>query len=438
MFLTRATTPDLATGRFEAEVAGSSGLRLPARRPFNFRKVLAYNAALLGLGAASVFCYQFWQFSSTHEETDDAYTTGHLHPIGARINGTVTKVLVDDNQFVKAGDLLVQLDPIDFEVKVQAALAALETAQHQSKAAQTSVSLASKNATAQSTSAEGNLSNSTATISKAKAAVLEAKSSIPIALSKVGQADADLKKAEADYLRYAVLEKQGAVSKQQLDAATRDFQFSKKAREAAEQEVRQAQAQLTQAEEGVRIAESQLTQSHGMQQQADAAIVQTEVNKHQFHVSNAAVLQAKAALREAQLQLSYTRIVAPTAGRVGKKSVEVGQRVQSGQPLMVIVPEKTWVIANFKETQLERMHPGQAVEIKIDSLPHHKFTGVVDSFSPGSGSSFALLPSDNATGNFTKIVQRIPVKILFNNESTKEFQGRLVPGMSTIVSVKVN
>jgi membrane fusion protein (multidrug efflux system) len=438
MFLTRATAPDLATGRFEAEVAGSSDFQLPSRKPINLRKIFVYTAVLTALAATAVFGYQFWQHAATHEETDDAYTTGHLHQIAARIDGTVAKVLVEDNQLVQAGDLLVQLDPNDFEVKVQAALAALETARHQSAAAQTAISLSSRSATAQSTSAEGNLSNSAATISRAKAAVLEARSAVPIALTKVGQADADLKKAEADYLRYDVLEKQGAVSKQQLDAATRDFQVAQKAREAAEQEVSRAQAQLAQADEGVRIAESQLTQSHGMMQQAQAATVQTEVSKHQFNVSSAAILQAKAALKEAQLNLSYTNITAPTSGRVGKKSVEVGQRIQPGQPLLIIVSEKTWVVANFKETQVERMHRGQPVEIKVDSLPHHKFSGLVDSFAPGSGASFALLPSDNATGNFTKIVQRIPVKILFNQESTREFQGRLVPGMSTVVSVKIN
>jgi membrane fusion protein, multidrug efflux system len=142
-------------------------------------------------------------------------------------------------------------------------------------------------------------------------------------------------------------------------------------------------------------------------------------------------------LKDAQLQLSYTNITAPAAGRVGRKNVEVGNRVQVGTPMMAIVNNDSWVVANFKETQLEKMKPGKPVEIKLDSFPHHTFKGRVDSISPASGAQFALLPPDNATGNFTKIVQRIPVKVVFDQESIKGYEARITPGMSAEVAVEV-
>jgi membrane fusion protein (multidrug efflux system) len=150
------------------------------------------------------------------------------------------------------------------------------------------------------------------------------------------------------------------------------------------------------------------------------------------------VVSAKASLDEALLNLSYTRIVAPTTGRVGKKTVEEGARIEPGQPLLTITADDPWVVANYKETQLKKMHAGQPVEIKIDAFPDHKFVGIVQSFSPASGASFAVLPSDNATGNFTKIVQRLPVKILFTADSIRGYEDRLAPGLSVITSVDIS
>lgn len=165
--------------------------------------------------------------------------------------------------------------------------------------------------------------------------------------------------------------------------------------------------------------------------------MQTEVNRSQYAAAQAEISQAQVALKDAQLQLSYTNITAPTTGRIGRKSVEIGQRVQAGQPLMAIVNNDYWVVANFKETQLEQMQPGQPVEIKLDAYPHHPFIGRVDSISPASGATFALLPPDNATGNFTKVVQRIPVKVVFDYKSIQGYESRITPGMSAEVSVEV-
>jgi membrane fusion protein (multidrug efflux system) len=208
-------------------------------------------------------------------------------------------------------------------------------------------------------------------------------------------------------------------------------------RNSAQQGVAQAQAKLAQANEGVTRAQAQLSASRGGLQQAQAGNVQTQVNRSQYEAAGAAIAQAQASLKDAQLQLSYTNITAPNAGRVGRKTVEAGQRVQPGQPVMAIVDNNYWVVANFKETQMEQMQPGEPVEVKLDAFPHHAFRGRVDSVSPASGAQFALLPPDNATGNFTKIVQRVPVKIVLDPQSIQGYESRIVPGMSAEVSVEV-
>ena len=393
----------------------------------------------LGVGAvvAGSFGYRWWQYASTHESTDNATVAGHIHQVSSRINGTVADVLVNDNQLVQKGQLLVKLDPRDYQNKVQQAQASLLAAQGQANAARSSINLASQNATASTTQAQGNVQSAIAAISTAQAEVREAQAGISAAQAQVAQAEANLQKAQADYNRYNSLFQQGAVPRQQLDTARAAYQVALAQRNSAQQAVAQAGAKLAQAQEGVVKAQAELAASKGGLQQARAGGVQTQVNRSQYEAATAEISQAQANLKDAQLQLSYTNITAPSVGRVGRKTVEVGQRVQPGQPLMAIVDNEYWVVANFKETQLEEMQPGQPVEIKLDAFPHHPFIGRVDSISPASGAQFALLPPDNATGNFTKIVQRIPVKIVLDPQSIKGYESRITPGMSAEVSVEL-
>ncbi len=316
-------------------------------------------------------------------------------------------------------------------------------------------------------------------IPAAQAALAEAEAGVPAAQYQVSQIDANLVKAKADFQRYQNLQQAGAAPQQQLDTARAAYQAALAQRSAAVQAVAQAKsrvsqareaivsarAKLAQAQEGVARAKSQLAQagsgvlqarsrvaqaqevvnqakaqlttSQGSVEQARAANIQTEVNKSQYQAALANVAQSQAALKDAQLQLSYTTIVAPNNGRIGNKRVEVGQQTQSGTLLMAIVNNNPWVVANFKETQLARMLPGQVVEVKIDSFANHPFLGRLQSVSPASGARFSLLPPDNATGNFTKIVQRIPVKVVFDPQSLKGYESRIAPGMSATVSVTV-
>lgn len=420
---------------FVAEAPADSA---PAK-PVQKRPIRLILGTVLGLGAivGGGFGYRWWQYASTHEETDNAAVSGHVYQVSSRVSGTVSKVSVDDNERVYPGELLVQIDPRDYQVKVQQARAALAVAQRQTKAAQTSIAQVGTTAQAQTTEAQGNVANAIAAISTAEAAVTEAQAGVPAAEANLAQAQANLQKAQTDFQRYEELAREGAIPRQQLDAARAAYQVALAQRNAAQEGVRQARAKLTQAQQGVTQAQAQLQATRGGLQQAQATGVQTEVSRSQYEAAAAAIDQAQAQLAEAQLQLSYTNIAAPAEGRVGRKTVEVGQRVQPGQPLMAVVGDQMWIVANFKETQVRRMHPGEVVDIELDAFPGQSFKGRVDSLSPASGSQFALLPPDNATGNFTKVVQRIPVKVTFDPDSIRGYENQITPGMSANVSVEV-
>jgi membrane fusion protein (multidrug efflux system) len=324
--------------------------------------------------AAIVAGGRMWYRSSNFVETENAYITGHVHPVSARIPGVVTKVLFDDNQVVKAGDVLAELDPADQGVKVEQIQAQIASVQQQ--------------------------------ILQADAAVEQARAQASAAGAQIVQAEANLVRAKQDAARYGQLYNTNmkAVSKAEVDAAT--------AARAS------ANADVTARRDNAAAAKAQIT----------AAASARDVLKAQVKV-----LQAQ--LKETRQQLGYNQIVAPVSGRIGKRSVEVGARIQPGQQLAAIVQDDVWVTANFKETQLPGLVPGQEVKVSVDALDDKELIGRVDSFSPASGNQFALLPADNATGNFTKIVQRVPVKITFKPEDLKKYSGRLVPGMSTVVEV---
>ncbi|MGA9130196.1 MAG: HlyD family secretion protein [Terracidiphilus sp.] len=382
-----------------------------------------------------VFGVRYLVWSAHHESTDDAYLEGHLHPISARITDTVQQVLTDDNQHVVEGQTLVILDPNDYKVKLDQAKAALDAAARQADTAEAAIHATSQSATAQTTQAVGTIGEAKASIEASKAAVTAAEAGVPRAQAQLQEADATLRREDTDLHRYEDLYAKEQVSKQTLDHQRASYQVAVAAQAAAQEQVRQAQAQLVAAQQGVVRTEALLTNSRGGLQSAEATRLETRVREGQYATALAAVAQATAALEDANLQLSYTIIKAPVTGRVGKKSVEAGQRVQIGQPLLALVEDQPWVVANFKETQLEKMRTGQRVEVEIDTFSKHKFYGHVDSLAPGSGNEFALLPPDNATGNFTKIVQRIPVKIVLDQDSVRGYENLLSPGMSSVVTV---
>jgi membrane fusion protein (multidrug efflux system) len=356
------------------EEEGSKGFR-PSRKAIIIGVVVL---AVLLIGGLL-----YWLHARHFVSTDDAYTTGHVHQISARVTGTVISVLVDDNQSVRKDEVLVRLDPRDYEVALEKARAGRQQAAAQ-------------------------LTQSQAKIAQAQAQRSAARAQVTQAEAQVAQAKAQLEKAQSDYDRIAGLYSKDlkAVSKADVDAATEAFTRARSALEGARANLTSAQAQAEGAEASVKAAEG------------DA------------QVAEANVAAGDAQLKDAELQLSYCNVLAPVAGKISKKTVEEGQRLTPGQALMAVVPEDIWVIANLKETQLKRVEVGQRVDIKIDTLSGKTFYGSVDSIQEGSGATFSLLPPDNATGNFTKIVQRVPVKIVFDPDSIRDFQDKIIPGLS--------
>ncbi len=401
------------------------------------RKVLLMAGAGVGAIALIAFGYRWWHFSSTHQETENAYVAGDINPISARLAGTVIDVPVKDNQTVSPGTILLKLDPKDAEIALQQAQASLESARYQAAVAQANIGVSQTNAQGQTTQAQGNIDAAQALAAASESQVLEAEAGVPAAKAQLAQVEANLVKSQLDYQRYSQLVQDGAISQQQFESAKATYDAALAQRDVAIEQIRQAEAKVVQAQKNLTNSQAKLAATQGNLQQANATGQQTQVSRQQFKVAQAAVTQAEVQLKNAQLQLSYTTLKAPASGQVGNKTVQVGQRVQPGQLLMSLVQQRPWIIANFKETQLAKMQPGQRVEIKIDAVPGRTFGGQIDSLSPASGARFALLPPDNATGNFTKIVQRVPIKVVFDTDSLKGFEFRITPGMSAAVTIEV-
>ncbi|MDR3503945.1 MAG: HlyD family secretion protein [Legionella sp.] len=392
--------------------------------------------SLLALGGCVAFGLPMLQETLSYTDTDDAYVTGHVHTVSSKIAGTISKVLVEDNQAVREGQPLALIEPYDQQVIVRKAEAHLLKVQRDSEAAGQTTNYGSAYALAASKTAEGNIAVAKSRISHSVEIINDNRSGVSLSRQMLNQRQAELHKAQLDLKRYKTLEEAGAVSTESLDTARRDYEVALAARAAAKDALFQAESKLKQAIDDLQTSKAELLSAQAFSQQSVAAHQQVSVDKSQHASAIAAIEEAKAELADAKLKLSYTIIKAPIGGFVGRKSGEEGQRVQAGMPLLAVVSPNKWIVANFKETQLRDIRSNQPVKITIDAFPDHKFTGKVDSFSPASGAQFALLPPDNATGNFTKIVQRMPVKVLIDPQSMGEFKPLIAPGMSCIVKVK--
>ncbi len=361
-----------------------------------------------------------WNYLATWESTDDAEVDGHINPISARVAGYVTKVNVDDNQAVEAGTVLVEIDPKDYQVAVDRARAEYDSAIASANAAQNNVPITTANSASQLDSAAAN-------VESARAGVLAAQGQAAAAVAQLAQAEANDNKAQSDVARYKQLAGKQEISQQQYEQAI-------DAAKATAAGVNAARASANAAQDQVHQAQSRLLEAQASLRAAGTAPQQILVSKAQFSSADASVAQKKAALDQALLNLQYCTIVAPVAGVVSK-NVEVGMNVQPGQQLLSIVPlDDVWITANFKETQLKHMRPGQPAEISVDAYGR-KYKGHVDSIAGASGARFSLLPPENATGNYVKVVQRVPVKIVLDPGQNKDHLLR--PGMSVEPKVKV-
>ena len=360
-----------------------------------------------------------------YEDTDDAQIDGHVMPLSARIGGQVQEVRVIEGQLVQAGDVLVVIDPKDYKIAVDQAKANLADAEATAASSMWSVPVLS--ATAWST-----LDSSQTAIHNAEAGVEAAEQNLESAKASLLQAEANADKTDSDLVRYSQLVAKEDISRQQYDQAS----AAAKANRAA---VVSATAAVQSYEQALHQAEGKLLQAKADLRSAQTAPQQVSVVRAKADAANAQVGQRKAQLDQTELNLSYTVIRSPVNGIVGRKTAEVGQNVSIGQELVDVVPlNDVWVTANFKETQLQHMRQGQSVEIKVDAYGR-TWKGHLTNLGGGTGSVFSLLPPENATGNYVKVVQRVPVRIDFDRSQTQDFnaEGLLKPGLSVEPEVRV-
>ncbi|HLY61774.1 MAG TPA: HlyD family secretion protein [Terriglobia bacterium] len=375
-----------------------------------------------------------WSYYSVRESTDDAEIDGHIIPISPRVGGMVVAVNVKDNQYVEAGTVLIQIDPTDYKVALEKAQADLAEAQANARAAGVSVPITSATTGNQLSSAEANVQSATAGVAAAGKEIDVAKARLNSAQAGLREAEANETKVTQDLERMKQLVAKDEISQQQYDASVA-------AAAEARASVESARAGVAEAEQNIQVNQSREAQAHAGAEQARAAARSAQTAPQQVAVirdraasAQAHALQAKATLDQAELNFQYTTVKALVSGIVSKKSVEEGQLVQAGEPLLAIVPlEDIWVTANFKETQLKNMRPGQRATISVDAFGSHTFKAHIESIAAATGAKFSLLPPENASGNYVKVVQRVPVKIVLEKG---EDPGHLLrPGMSVYPTI---
>jgi membrane fusion protein (multidrug efflux system) len=377
-----------------------------------------------------------WLRSRGKEATDDAQVDGHITQLAPRVGGTVTKVLVTNNQAVKAGDVLVTIDPRDYEIAVERAKAELADAQAVAAAARTGVPIARVETASGVSTASGGVQQADAAVAGADREIQVAQANLLSAEAHLREKEATATRAARDVERFRGLVKKDEISQQQFDAAVAQADSARAAADAAKSEVVAARGAITVAEQRAAASRGAASQARAGLANARTAPQQLQVTEARATSAEARVKQAEAALKQAELNLEHTTVTAPSTGVVSRKSVEPGQVVQPGQPLMALVDlNDVWVTANFKETQLASMRPGQKAHIEVDGLGGKRFEGHVDSIGAATGAKFSLLPPENATGNYVKVVQRVPVRIFF--EPGQDPDHRLRPGMSVTPTVTV-
>src|SRR5450755_4266067 len=411
----------------EIEVGLENAARVPrakveelalAPEPRGFRNPKVQRLLMLGGVVVLAVVVGLFLYYRNRESTDDAQVDGHITPIAAKISGRVEEVLVRDNEPVKAGQVLVKIDPRDYQAALDNAKASLALAQSEAQSASVDVPRTRENMASGTSSASAGLLGAEADLARAQAAYTQSQNSdLAYAQANVEKARANAQLAQADLERYRPLMDKGEISKQQFDAAQANAEATASALKAEQEKI--AQARVEQAQAGVSSARADVQQVSMRTADAQGKLAKVDA--------------ARAMVDAAQLNLSYAQIVAPRDGVVTHKQVEPGQIVQPGQGLLVVVPlQDVWVTANFKETQLKKMRAGQKAQVKVDTYGK-TFSGHVDSIAGATGAMLSLLPPENATGNYVKVVQRIPVKVIV--DPIPEQKAILRPGMNVDVTV---
>ncbi|HEY7204353.1 MAG TPA: HlyD family secretion protein [Methylomirabilota bacterium] len=408
---------------------------------------LAIAAVVVLSIAYGVYVWYYWRH---HISTDDAFITAHIAPMSARVPGTVSEVPVNDNQDVKADQVLVRLDPRDYEVAVAQARAAVASAKGDLENAVANVPLTDESTRSLVEQADAALGASQHGSEMARHDLDERRGQLAAKRAAVAAGEATVRSAQADYDRskadrdrIAALVKNGLVAQQDMDHAEATYRTAEATLDAARQRLDQARGEVAQAEASLRTQQAAVAQagrrvdeSRASLQNARSQRQQVRLRQTQVEAAQGRLAQALANLQQAELNLTYCTIRAPMAGRVGRRAVEPGQVVTVGQSLLTVVDlDDVWVVANYKETELTHVRPGQSATVTVDTYPGRTFRARVDSIQAGSGAVFSLLPPENATGNFVKVVQRVPVKLVF--EPGENDQHLLVPGMSVVPVIAI-
>jgi membrane fusion protein (multidrug efflux system) len=426
---------DVATIEEKAE-STRPGDSLRPKAPRSGRKRLIRAIGLVvALAVVAVGSFYAWKYFNTYESTDDAEVDGHINAISARIHGYVLDVPTDDERYVKAGDVLVRIDPKDYAVALAQAEADLAAAEASLQSSRTDIPVISTTTSSQLTSAQSGKVDTVAALSGAQRQLSAARSRLITAQANVREAEATYKKVADDVVRYKQLVDKDEIAYQIYDTALNTAN-------SASATVDARRATVAEAEDNVRVAQSAVDQANARIAQADASIQsaltapqQVAISQARARASAAEVLQKRAAVDQARLNLSYCTIVAPVSGIVEKKSAEAGSNVSPGEELMAVIPlDDIWVTADFKEAQLRHMKAGQRVTFSVDAYGR-EYKGRVTGIGGASGSLLSLLPPENATGNFVKVVQRLPVRI--DIDPNQNGDHRLRPGMSVEPKVYV-
>ncbi len=387
---------------------------------------------------AVIAAIPIYSYYASHESTDDAQIDGHIIPISPRINGTIISVLVNDNQVVTAGAELVKLDPADYQADFDQANANVSAAAAQANAAKVNVPITQINTGSQIKTTGADVLVARANVDAAQKQIDVAIARVDSAKAQLAQAQANNEKAQKDLVRYKDLVQKDEISQSQYDSYLASAQASSAQVDTARAGVNEAAHNVDVAQATLEQNKARLNSAYVVERQIQSSAPRQRANTEaQFQSSNAQVKQRQAALEQAKLNLDYTILRSPVSGLVSRKSAEPGMRVSNGQQLMALIPlDDIWVTANFKETQLNHMRIGQEVEIKVDAYSGRKYRGHIDSIAAASGARFSLLPPENATGNYVKVVQRVPVKIVLDPGQNQDRMLR--PGMSVVPTVLLN
>ena len=414
--------------------------------------------AVIVLAAGAVWGISAWWHYRSHVSTDDAYVEGTVATVSAKVTGHIVELLVDDNQQVKRGALLLRIDDRDYRARLDQAKAVVGIAESRLRAAIARVAMTRDTASGQMATAQASSLSADSAVRAARDAMESSRAVVASRRAGLGAAQAELERAKQAWVRAkqehdraSTLVKQDLVAKREYDQAVTDERGAEAAVQAAEQRVVQAQRDLAQAEAdlkirdtgyepqqiGVVMAEARSAEARAKRINAEAALHEVRVREAERDLADAQLREARADLAMAELNVEHALVHSPIDGVVAKRTVEIGQIVQIGQPLLAVVPlHDVWVVANFKETQLGGVRPGMPASIVVDGAPGKTYKGTVDSLAAGTGARFSLLPPENATGNWVKVVQRVPVKIRLDPKEVGN-PHTLRAGMSAYVSIKI-